>query len=283
MASLVRLVNKFNSLNNQISTWTNPSNRQKYVIWKKIRCQSLHTTPKLQKKLSDRRNWREPFLQKLSACLNKFLCFVFKKCFLIFKTENIFFFSAETYLVDFKCFGNWKKQPKKKAPCWPPRVAATTPRLWGVEAATHSLEGVGSPPLRFWCPPPQKAWSWWKTHPSCQSPPHRRPLRVDLHPCKGGRWEVMCYEGDFTFLTEGSRPSPPSPSAGQKFHHPTPLRGGDRPPPPSTCRGPLHLHAPLFTTAAWEHVFLKQFFIFWKRFSKHRYMKNLEGVFLFFF
>ena len=43
MASLIRLVNKFNPLNNQICTWTNPPNSQEYVIWKKIRSKSLHS------------------------------------------------------------------------------------------------------------------------------------------------------------------------------------------------------------------------------------------------
>lgn len=46
MASLITIMNKFNSLKNQIGTRTNPSNCQKYVVCKKIRCQSLHSTKK---------------------------------------------------------------------------------------------------------------------------------------------------------------------------------------------------------------------------------------------
>nr|GMD46346.1 ATP-dependent RNA helicase [Ipomoea batatas] len=41
MASLVIILNKLNSLNNQISTGTNPSNRQKYIVRKKIQLANL--------------------------------------------------------------------------------------------------------------------------------------------------------------------------------------------------------------------------------------------------
>lgn len=44
VTSFVRFMNKFNSLNNQISTRAHSSNSQKYVICKKIRGQSLHVS-----------------------------------------------------------------------------------------------------------------------------------------------------------------------------------------------------------------------------------------------
>lgn len=200
---------------------------------------------KIAKKLSDRYNLREPFLQKLSL-FEKVFCVLFLESvfwFLKLKIVLFFFGRCKTYLVDFKCFGNWKKAKTQT------KKTKQNLSWWGGGHHTSSMRGGGRHPFTggSWVSPslllvstPIEGVGVGKTHPLRGSPPPPPTSAGGSLPLQRGAVGdgVTLIEGWGWISTsaEGTTPSmplcreevpPPHPFVGWRSPHRPPLRGGE--------------------------------------------------------